>query len=81
MAEIKVTHPDVARAESNFYGYMAEAQAFAQLAQQTQDDSPFATLAPNIIDRLCAAFDSYHMELLRHGVPALDDRLPHGLDA
>lgn len=80
MAEIKVTHPDVESAEQKVWGYMAEAQALAELLEVSNDESPFVTLSANVITRLTDAIGEYHTELSRHGVPSLDERRPQGLE-
>ena len=76
MAEIKVPHPEVVAAAKSVSGCMAEAYSLVELMEQTQDESPFVTLAHSIIERLCNAVATHEHQLLRHGVPSLDERPP-----
>ena len=74
MAEVKSIHSSVEAAEKTLWGCMADAQALVELMNATDDESPFVTIGSGIIQRLTDAFDGYHTELLRHGVPSLDER-------
>lgn len=63
----------VADAEAAVFGPIADAQALLTLYKNTsfdeRTDSAFACLAMSVIERFTAAFDLYHVELLRHGRP------------
>lgn len=76
MAEIKVSHPDVDAALKAVYHNVAEAQSLVELLDDTQDTSPFCILCRGVLDRLTTSIDNLDTELLRHGVPSLDERMP-----
>lgn len=74
MADVKSIPDAVAAAEKSMYGEMAQAQALVEMYKVLNDDSAYACVASCVLDRLCNAVDQYHTELLRHGVPSLDER-------
>lgn len=75
MAEIKSNVPSVVEAERVLNGPIGEAHCLISIYRDLQDEAAFASLATSTLQRICAAWDKLHYELLEHGYIPLSDRV------
>lgn len=68
MADVNST---VEAAERAMWGPTAEAQALIELYRTASCGASVATLAVGILERYVAAWDTFSIELARHGRPSL----------